>query len=168
MDDLEHHSGKKLISDLAASIVIVVILAVFSISFMIWGFVKGFFIEFRQNEPKISIGIFVGYWLLVFLVSFFSIRNGWRNKKKEEKEKEARELRLFMFRSEELPILFTTINNQMGEYKKYTCSICYETIGNNLNIVACPECKFIFHLNHLLKWAEDNDKCPVCQFKIKK
>lgn len=45
------------------------------------------------------------------------------------------------------------------------CSICHDTINQNDNIVI-TKCKHSFHSECLLKWAVNNNSCPLCRVKL--
>lgn len=39
------------------------------------------------------------------------------------------------------------------------CSVCQLPIQGLF--IACLNCQHVFHLNHFLKWFEENEECPV-------
>lgn len=45
---------------------------------------------------------------------------------------------------------------------KEKCGICKLTFNIKENIFFCPFCKSLFHANHLKKWLETNETCPIC------
>ncbi len=60
------------------------------------------------------------------------------------------------------------MNNSQREFTNLTCVLCDQKIENCLEIVLCPQCNAIFHVDYLEEWIEEDDNCPLCQFKLMK
>ena len=39
------------------------------------------------------------------------------------------------------------------------CSVCHLPIQGLF--ITCLSCRHVFHLNHFLKWFEENEECPI-------
>ena len=52
--------------------------------------------------------------------------------------------------------------------KKLCCMICKLPFQEEQLIFECPECKSLFHIDHLVDWMLENNDCPVCGYKINK
>ena len=165
MEDYEYDDGESMLNDYQASIVFSFLLAIASIAFIIVFIIIGTFNELLEAKPFTTIGLLSVYWVAFFLGSYIAIKINYN---KVQKEKSNREFRLNKQMIEKSPILYVGINNQQGEYKGHICPICNEAINENLKIAACPQCKTVFHLNHLLEWVEKNDCCLVCNYRLKK
>jgi hypothetical protein len=47
-----------------------------------------------------------------------------------------------------------------------SCSICKLVLEKKDTIVQCPNCKSLFHFEHMDYWLETDDNCPVCSYKF--
>ncbi|NHK30233.1 MAG: E3 ubiquitin protein ligase [Asgard group archaeon] len=47
------------------------------------------------------------------------------------------------------------------------CKICKINLEPNQDIVNCPKCDSIFHLEHLQNWLKVKFHCPICQYDFK-
>jgi len=54
------------------------------------------------------------------------------------------------------------------EITQENCSICKLEIRENQRLRQCMLCYAIFHEEHLEKWMQKNNDCPVCDRRIKK
>ena len=164
MEDLEYDDGESLLNDLQGAVVTIVLLMAFSFATMMFFISSGIIERMLEDNRFITLGLIIGYWVIIIIVSYFVVKKEQR----KQKERMVRENKIKKSTIEESPILYIPMNNQRGEYKEHICPICNEAILNSLEIVACPQCSTVFHTNHLLKWAEKNDECPKCQFKLRK
>jgi len=44
------------------------------------------------------------------------------------------------------------------------CLICFEQISEDA--IECPNCKSLYHIDHILKWIKNYDRCPYCKTKL--
>ena len=44
------------------------------------------------------------------------------------------------------------------------CLICFEHIQEDA--IECPNCKSLFHIDHLVEWIRNYDRCPYCKTKL--
>ncbi|MFW9852047.1 MAG: AAA domain-containing protein, partial [Candidatus Thorarchaeota archaeon] len=44
------------------------------------------------------------------------------------------------------------------------CLICFEQIQEDA--IECPNCKSLFHIDHIFKWIRNYDRCPYCKTKL--
>ena len=51
------------------------------------------------------------------------------------------------------------ITEVKGERNK--CLICFQSIYENA--IECPFCERLFHIDHLVAWIEENERCPYCK-----
>lgn len=52
--------------------------------------------------------------------------------------------------------------------KQEVCPICYEDYKTNEIILVLPECKHIYHKEHLIQWISvGNNLCPLCKSDIR-
>ncbi|GAJ15150.1 unnamed protein product, partial [marine sediment metagenome] len=51
------------------------------------------------------------------------------------------------------------ITEVKGERNK--CLICFQPIYENA--IECPFCERLFHIDHLVAWIEENERCPYCK-----
>jgi hypothetical protein len=64
-------------------------------------------------------------------------------------------------------IIKTENNNNnlflMDHSNEKICIICLEEINNNIRMIQCNKClKYISHINCLIKWLNEKQKCPYC------
>jgi Zn finger protein HypA/HybF involved in hydrogenase expression len=48
-----------------------------------------------------------------------------------------------------------------------TCKICKINLEPNQDIVNCPKCNSLFHIEHLQNWLKVKFHCPICQYDFK-
>ena len=52
--------------------------------------------------------------------------------------------------------------------KEVVCSICLDEFKTNENIIIFPECKHIYHKNHIVQWlGVGNNLCPLCKSDVR-
>ncbi len=44
------------------------------------------------------------------------------------------------------------------------CLICLEKIQEDA--IECPNCKSLFHIDHIVKWIKNYDRCPYCKTRL--
>lgn len=49
-----------------------------------------------------------------------------------------------------------------GKIKDEKCPICKLELRDNQNILVCPQCKTLYHEDHLIQWIDKENCCPVC------
>jgi len=50
--------------------------------------------------------------------------------------------------------------------EKKTCAICKIEIREGQKVYQCKECLWFFHVDHLILWLVDNEKCPICKHPL--
>ncbi|MBA7539806.1 hypothetical protein ES705_32091 [subsurface metagenome] len=51
------------------------------------------------------------------------------------------------------------ITEAKGDRNK--CLICFQPIYENA--IECPFCERLYHIDHLVAWIEENERCPYCK-----
>lgn len=54
------------------------------------------------------------------------------------------------------------ITEAKGDRNK--CLICFQPIYENA--IECPFCERLFHIDHLVAWIEESERCPYCKTKL--
>lgn len=55
-----------------------------------------------------------------------------------------------------------------GKIKKNSkCGICKLTIRIEQEIYQCPNCRNLFHSQHLKEWFQNEQNCPICNHSLK-
>ncbi len=71
--------------------------------------------------------------------------------------------------SEEVVLIIKTIGEWKWDLLK--CPICWLPIvkeeGEERRNVVCPECKNVFHEDHIMAWLKDKEVCPLCGNKLR-
>ncbi len=67
---------------------------------------------------------------------------------------------------QDLIIVADNINKTARILKDATakCLICFEQIQDDA--IECPNCKSLFHIDHIIKWIKNYDRCPYCKTKL--
>jgi DNA replication ATP-dependent helicase Dna2 len=67
---------------------------------------------------------------------------------------------------QDLIIVADNINKTAKILKDTTthCLICFEQIQEDA--IECPNCKSLFHIDHIVKWIRNYDRCPYCKIKL--
>lgn len=95
--------------------------------------------------------IIIGIILEFLIISLLLIRRQRQFKK--------RKLAFINSLNERLPV---KNSDELGYNKQ--CKICKINLESNQEIVHCPECLSVFHLDHLQKWLKVKFHCPICQY----
>lgn len=149
------------------------------------------FIGYSGTAFNIALGIDIGLIVLSLLVASYLYQRRKTRQLAEEAQKEAlsksskkqsgfqkKSREVLSFRNidslseEELQeILSDTssdstleidLNNLHIDFEEGNCEICKLELRKNQQIVQCPECYALFHLDHLRAWLNVYDRCPRC------
>ena len=172
MDDFDYedydHSSEGMISNLTASIMLVSLLWVIVIAVFLTLLINGSLRSFWLEDSKEFIGGIVALAVILPITSALGIFFGWYDDKKTAKRKMENKEKPNIRKITKSPILYVTVDNSTGEHKGNQCTLCKETIGNSVELVKCPQCRAIFHLNHLEEYLDNATNCPICDFKLLK
>lgn len=92
------------------------------------------------------------------------IRKRRKNKDREIQEELQKEFTKWNLKNESEKVVILEGLVYEGEIPKDAkCAVCKLSIKKNKDILHCPNCKTLFHKDHLIDWLEQKNNCPICK-----